>query len=190
MQVTLKCPCGEVFQTPQSQAVRGAKYCSKECFYQFNRKAGGATHHELYHTWENVKARVRKHHRYVNRGISLYQEWVNDSAHFIADIEKELGPRPKNHTLDRIDNDGDYAPGNLRWATSSEQQHNRGQRGTTKFEKGWIARITREYQSLYVGYFNTEEEAHDAYLSAKDAYQKGGMSALLTAISRYRKRRS
>ena len=72
---------------------------------------------------------------YVNwgaRGISVYQEWRQDIAAFCTWLDENLGPCPLNHTMDRIDNDGDYEPGNLRWATWSEQNRNRRDRKTVE----------------------------------------------------------
>lgn len=71
---------------------------------------------------------------YGGRGITVCPQW-HDPAVFITEIEAEIGPRPEEYitsgnrkipryTLDRIDNDGPYAPGNVRWATGTEQQAN------------------------------------------------------------------
>lgn len=86
--------------------------------------------HPLYDTWWGMMQRCysEKHThywRYGGRGITVCPEW-HDPAVFIAWIEANLGPRPEGMTLDRIDNEnGVYAPGKVRWATRSQQVHNR-----------------------------------------------------------------
>ena len=59
---------------------------------------------------------------YGGRGIKVCQEWVDDFPAFLAHIGKK--PSPK-HVLDRIDNDGDYRPGNVRWTDKFVSARNR-----------------------------------------------------------------
>ena len=75
-----------------------------------------------YNTWIEAKARCfnprhRKYESYGGRGISMCEEWQSDFLAFYRD----LGSRPTGLSLDRKDNDGDYKPGNCRWATRKEQ---------------------------------------------------------------------
>ena len=85
----------------------------------------------LYGVWSNMKARclnsdLKDYQNYGARGIKIHDSWIHDFRAFETYVSQELGLRPsKNHSLDRINNDGHYEPGNLRWATFSEQVNNR-----------------------------------------------------------------
>ncbi len=83
----------------------------------------------LYTVWEHIKSRCfnsrdEYYHAYGARGITLYASWVTDPAAFAAYILNKLGERPTGCSIDRIDNNGSYVPGNLRWATALEQSLN------------------------------------------------------------------
>lgn len=86
----------------------------------------GRSTHPLLGTWHMMIARCEnpKHtsyRLYGGRGITVCDRWRNDFWTFVADV----GERPEGMTLDRIDNDGPYAPGNVRWAKHSDQVRNR-----------------------------------------------------------------
>lgn len=79
-----------------------------------------------YTAWKNMIARCenrgrREWMRYGGRGISVCDRWRSSFPAFLADV----GPRPPGTTLDRINRDGNYEPGNVRWATWLAQQRNR-----------------------------------------------------------------
>lgn len=77
---------------------------------------------------------------YGGRGIKVCDRWnnqINGFENFISD----MGDRPEKHSIDRINNNGDYEPLNCRWATPSEQVHN--QRITGKSQWTVIGYITK-----------------------------------------------
>lgn len=89
----------------------------------------GLSLHPLYKTWRGMMQRcyTESHIGYPNyggRGIAVCDEW-HDVTTFIDWIERNLGQRPAGCTLDRIDNDRGYEPGNLQWSTARDQTLNR-----------------------------------------------------------------
>jgi hypothetical protein len=86
----------------------------------------GMTKSREYQIWLGIKARCRKprsqnYPRYGARGIDICDRWHDSFEAFYADV----GPRPSpEHSIDRIDNDRGYEPGNVRWATSATQGRN------------------------------------------------------------------
>jgi hypothetical protein len=93
---------------------------------QHDRKHGRCGTVE-YRAWHNMKQRCLspghpKYRLWGGRGITVCERWRNSFAAFLAD----MGDRPSpHHSIDRIDDDGHYEPGNVRWATASEQRRNR-----------------------------------------------------------------
>ena len=88
------------------------------------RSIHGMTDTQEHHIWKLMIARCHTSPDplYGGRGISVCDRWRNSFVAFYAD----MGPRPSpKHSIDRIDNDGDYEPSNCRWATPHEQGINK-----------------------------------------------------------------
>lgn len=130
------CDCGNRVTRYSSQLSPNRKHtaCCKQCHVESTRRRS-TTHGAArrsgalseYIAWKAMRRRcsAKEGHPdypyWAARGISICERW-NDFAAFLAD----LGPRPSAfHSLDRIDVDGNYEPGNCRWATAEQQSQNR-----------------------------------------------------------------
>lgn len=125
------CDCGTEKVTDAAGMRRGViKSCG--CLkrgpredWQRNPGKHGGSKHPLYSTWANMRRRCtnpadKSWPDYGGRGISVAPEW-DDFWRFV----EYMGERPAGYSLDRIDNDGDYRPGNVRWAPARVQTNNR-----------------------------------------------------------------
>lgn len=84
---------------------------------------------------------------YGSRGIAVCERWL-DFVNFYAD----MGPRPsERHSIDRLDNNKGYEPGNCRWATSKEQQRNRRDNLVVRFD-GYEAPLAEHCELLGLKY--------------------------------------
>lgn len=128
------CSCGvSKIITGESLKSGGTVSCGcyiKKLLKNLNTKHGDSRRGSVtveYTTWVQMIARCynSKNKRYVNynnRGVTVCEEWKNSFSNFL----KDMGRRPsKDHSLDRIDNDGNYCKENCRWATEEIQQKNK-----------------------------------------------------------------
>ena len=127
-----RCDCGRIALVA-SRNLLGGTTQSCGCLQRERASAAGraaVTHGRSYspeyRAWLAMKTRCynrnqRSFKDYGGRGIKVAKEWRRSFKRFFAHV----GPRPSpQHSLDRIDNNGHYAPGNVRWATPVEQRRN------------------------------------------------------------------
>lgn len=127
------------------------------------------------------------YHRYGGRGIVVCEQWAQSSVAFCEYCDDVLGPRPDGYQLDRIDNDGNYEPGNVRWATPKENSNNRdewvhpdrigvrqnkklgrtGYRWVIEYRGGYRGNFTYNYKSVITRKCNTPEEAYELVLQKR-----------------------
>ncbi|AFN39083.1 HNH endonuclease [Burkholderia phage BcepMigl] len=155
------CDCGN-FVIKNSTYLRRGKLVSCGCayrdskvgkpFYETHRMSG----HPLYKTWTAMKQRcenpnARGYDDYGGRGIRVCERWQT-FENFLAD----MGERPEGMTLDRFPGvNGNYEPGNCRWATKAEQSRNTRVNisitidGETKVLADWCRQFGVKYTTVY-----------------------------------------
>lgn len=139
----------------------------------------GSVNTPTYNSWRSMKARCNNpkavHYEYYGGlGIKVCERWQGVLG--FRNFRDDLGERPKNTTLDRIDVLGNYTPENCRWADTIRQRINQKKRvsgssiyrgvSITKRRSGppkWAANVCYKGKITYLGCFDTEKEAALAY---------------------------
>jgi hypothetical protein len=122
-----RCKCGKTktvrISTVISGNVNGCNSCSK---IKHGHNQVGQMSSE-YKSWESAKQRVTNpncegYESYGGRGIAMCDRWLESFSEFL----KDMGPKPSpHHTIERLDSDDGYYPGNCVWATLAEQNRNK-----------------------------------------------------------------
>ena len=162
--------CGKEFEAITAHIKSGN---TRSCGCRAGFVTHGLSHNQFYKTWKSMMGRCyylkNKHYQsYGGRGITVCDEWL-DVANFVAWAEETY---IEGMTMDRINNDGNYEPTNIRWADKTTQQLNqRIQKNNTSgfvginWHKGnnkWVAKIKVNKIVIHLGYFNSVQEAVEA----------------------------
>lgn len=132
-----RCECGTVrsvlrVNLRKTDPSKGSSSCG--CYAkEMNKKAltkHGLSHSNIHFEWEGMKQRCNNpksvsYKNYGGRGIKVCDEWSNSFKAFYDYVSALPHFGEEGRSLDRIDNEGDYEPGNVRWATRKEQNFNK-----------------------------------------------------------------
>lgn len=124
-----QCKCGTTKEVLSYSLKKGLSQSCGCLSKELTRQRGikhGMTRTPEYHAWRNMKYRCcnpnhPEYKRYGARGILVCERWMNSFQDFIDD----MGARPGDqYSIDRVDNNGNYEPGNCRWTTLKQQNRN------------------------------------------------------------------
>lgn len=170
-----RCACGNE-AVVQASLLRGGKVKSCGCLrVEIKQTHGNAKHGRYsreYVAWASMKDRCHNRSRrawkhYGGRGISVCERWDKSFENFLADMG--LSPSEK-HSLDRINNEGNYEPDNCRWATKQEQCGNT--RRTVMLTMNGVTQSRIEWCNQYGVAWHTIRNRMKAGLSLEEALKK------------------
>lgn len=120
-----RCSCGNTATVSTSNLTSGASTGCRTCAVATHGCSRKGPHKQTYFVWRGMRDRCVNPDNpafpaYGGRGIYVCDQWLRSFEAFLSD----MGKKPAGRSLDRVDNDGPYAPENCRWATPTEQSHN------------------------------------------------------------------
>ncbi len=170
-----ECPnCKKPFKVVIANVKNGSSTQCKSCAITAKQTTHGEAKTAMYRRWTAMKQRCTNinHKHYIDyggRGIKVYDEWLNSFEQYKKYIMSLPNAGKKKLTVDRRDNDGNYEPGNLRWATNSTQGLNkRVTRSNTSGITGvsfdntrsrWLAAIRIDGKRIHLGFHKHKKDA-------------------------------
>ncbi len=159
-----KCTCGNKFTTTIGRVkIGGTKSCGCHRARLGREKytKHGLAYDRLWHKWQLIKQRIFNsnnigYEHYGGRGIELYKPWINDPKAFIDYCKTLEGWDNHKLTIDRIENDGHYKPGNIRFASNSIQVRNRNKSKRNTSGYIGVSRIKNKRWKSAIRYNNKE----------------------------------
>lgn len=123
------CDCGNTKTVRESNLLVG-RHRSCNCLQTERRTKHGKSRTPIYVIWRHIIDRCTNKNSagykyYGGRGIRVCRDWHRSFQTFYLYISEHIGTRPSlKHSIDRINNNGNYEPGNIRWATKLDQSNN------------------------------------------------------------------
>lgn len=172
-----RCDCGKERRV-SAWSLTSGESISCGCYNLELITTHGMTNTPEFRAWNSMKQRCnnpndKNYHNYGGRGISICDSWLDSFENFYSD----MGKRPDNHSIDRLDNDGNYCPENCKWVTMFEQNCNKRNNSeilgvSKRGEKQWKWEMSANGQR-FCGSAKTKEAAILAYDDKSEELGRG-----------------
>ena len=171
----VECYCGDTFQAGAANIMNGHTRscgCLNRTLSGERRATHGLSETREYSSWKSMCGRCirpTEHEAKFYSDVFICNRWLEPNGQGFLNFLEDMGPRPENTSLDRIDPYGNYEPENCRWSNVTDQAYNqRIQSNNTsgcagvywsKVAGKWAAYIDREHKRIHIGLFSDFDQA-------------------------------